>query len=119
MFIIASLDEMYITTLLDRQAEAVVAEAYPTCSFTASRMRPDSSSELVTHSWVAGGTHEWVTSATYDELSRLLLVSFLDDLPYLPLRRQDSPRWASYLGMIFRYDLELTTDTVRIFEVGA
>jgi len=29
MFIIASLDEMFITTLLDRQAEAVVAEAYP------------------------------------------------------------------------------------------
>ena len=29
MFVIASLDEMYITTLLDRQAEAIVAEAYP------------------------------------------------------------------------------------------
>ena len=29
MFIIASLDEMCITALLNRQAEAVVAEAYP------------------------------------------------------------------------------------------
>ena len=29
MFVIASLDEMFITALLDRQAEAVVAEAYP------------------------------------------------------------------------------------------
>lgn len=29
MFIIGSLDEMFITALLDRQAEAVVAEAYP------------------------------------------------------------------------------------------
>lgn len=82
-------------------------------------MRPDSSSELVTHSWVAGGTHEWVTSATYDELSRLLLVSFLDDLPYLPLRRQGSTRWASYLGMIFRYDLKLNPDVAGIIAVGS
>ena len=29
MFVIASLDEMPITALLDTQAEAVVAEAYP------------------------------------------------------------------------------------------
>ena len=29
MLVVASLDEMFITTLLDRQAEAVVAEAYP------------------------------------------------------------------------------------------
>jgi len=28
MFIIASLDEMFITTLLDREAKAVLAEAY-------------------------------------------------------------------------------------------
>ena len=27
------------------------------------------------------------------------LVNFLDDLPALPLRREDSPRWASYSGM--------------------
>ena len=45
------------------------------------------------------------------------LVNFLDDLPALPLRREDSPRWASYSGMIFRYAPELTTETVKIIEV--
>ena len=118
---------MRTTALLDRQAEAVVAEAYPGVFIHASRRWSGSSGKLVTHSWGAGGTHEWgtgpthewVTLATYDGLSRLPLVSFLDDLQDLPLRQQGSPRWASYSGMIFRYDLELTTDTVRIFEVGA
>ena len=47
------------------------------------------------------------------------LVSFLDDLPDLPLRRQGSTRWASYSGMIFRYAPKLTTDMVRTLEVGS
>ena len=45
------------------------------------------------------------------------LVSFVDDLSGLPLRREDSPRWASDSCMIFRYAPELTTETVKVIEV--
>lgn len=47
------------------------------------------------------------------------LVSFLDDLLGLPLRRQNSPRWASYSSMSFRYDLELNPDVAGIIAVGS
>jgi len=82
-------------------------------------MRPNSSGKLVTHSWVAGGSHEWGTLATNDGLSRLPLVSFLDDLPDLPSRRQDSPHWASYSRMIFRYDLKLNPDVAGSIAAGS